>query len=239
MSQATADRVRPQEVARVMKQGQSWEADRETQRLKSERRAWMVAGVATSVAVLALVAVVSMLPLKTTVPYILYVDKVNGNTEIVNAINEREVGYRELNEKHWSSKYVVSRESYMYTLLQYDYDTVLALSSDDVGRTYAKQFEGDGAKDKKLGPGTEERVKIISVVIPPDNAGKAVIRFEKSIKRTNAEQFDPPQTYVATMAYEFKPTMRGREKDLLQNPLGFKVTSYRVDIEIGGQGVAK
>ena len=27
--------------------------------------------------------------------------------------------------------------------------------------------------------------------------------------------------------------MKGQEKDLIQNPLGYKVTSYRVDAEIG------
>jgi len=27
--------------------------------------------------------------------------------------------------------------------------------------------------------------------------------------------------------------MKGQEKDLIQNPLGYKVTSYRVDDEIG------
>ena len=65
------------------------------------------------------------------------------------------------------------------------------------------------------------------------------MRFDRIAKRTNADQPDPPQTFVATMAYEFKPSMRGREKDLIQNPLGFKVTSYRVDAELGGQGGPK
>ena len=231
--------VHANEVEKFMKDGSSWEADREAQRTKSEGRAWKVAGAACGVALLALACVAVMLPLKTTVPYVLYVDKATGGTEVVNAISEREVGYRELNEKHWASKYVVARESYLYTLLQFDYDTTLGLSSDDVGRSYAKLFEGETAKDKRLGAATEERVKVISVVLPPDQVGKAVVRFDRIAKRTNADQPDPPQTFVATMAYEFKPSMRGREKDLIQNPLGFKVTSYRVDAELGGQGGPK
>jgi type IV secretion system protein VirB8 len=28
-------------------------------------------------------------------------------------------------------------------------------------------------------------------------------------------------------------SMKGQERDLIQNPLGYKVTSYRVDAEIG------
>ncbi len=86
------------------------------------------------------------------------------------------------------------------------------------------------------GSNVEERINVISVVLPPDQTGKAVVRFEKTLKRVNADQADPPQTFVATMAYEFKPSMRGREKDLIVNPLGFKVTSYRVDAEMVQKG---
>lgn len=239
MSQSTLGVVPTSQIAVVMEQGRSWEADREAQRLRSEQRAWWVAGAACGTTLLSLVAFVFILPLKTTVPYVIYVDKASGNQEIVNAINDRDVGYRELNEKHWASKYVTSHESYLYTLLQHDYDTVLALSSDEVGRSYARLFEGDQAKDKKFGPHTEERIKIISVVLPPDSSGKAVIRFEKLTRRLNADQAGTAQTFVATMGYEFKPSMRGKEKDLLQNPLGFKVTSYRVDAELGAQGALK
>jgi type IV secretion system protein VirB8 len=225
---STLPAVRAHALDAFMGEAQSWEASREAQRDKSERRAWLVAASACMVAVLAVTAVALMLPLKATVPYLVYVDKTTGNTEVVNALNERIVGYQELNEKHWARHYVIARESYLYTLLQHDYDSVLALSADEVGANYAKLFEGDAAKDKRLGAGTQERINVISVVLPPDQTGKAVVRFEKTVKRVNADQADPPQTFVATMAYEFKPSMRGREKDLIMNPLGFKVTSYRV-----------
>ena len=102
----------------------------------------------------------------------------------------------------------------------------------DVGKTdqvayMAMEFlEGNELKDI-IASGT---------LLPPDQVGKAVVRFEKLVKRVNADQAEPPQTFVATMAFEFRPSMRGREKDLIENPLGFKVTAYRVDAEIGSQG---
>jgi len=34
------------------------------------------------------------------------------------------------------------------------------------------------------------------------------------------------------MAYEYKPSMFGREKDLIRNPMGYRVTAYRVDGEL-------
>ena len=226
----TPDKTKPENLIQA---GDDWEADKMAMIAKSEKRAWLVALGMTLIALGSIVALVGLTPLKATVPYLIYVDKTTGNTEVVTAINEREVGYRELNEKYWARKYVISRENYLYTLLQEDYDTTLALSSDDVGRQYAKQYEGDGARDKKLGAGTEERIKILSVVLPPDQRGKAVVRYEKTVKKANADQPEPPQTYVATFAFEFKPSMKGKEAALIRNPLGYKVTSYRTDIELG------
>jgi len=77
-------------------------------------------------------------PFKRVVPMVFAVDKASGNTELVNAADDRNVaqlGYQELLDKHWGSRYVIARESYFYHLLQTDYDTVLMLSADDVGRT--------------------------------------------------------------------------------------------------------
>jgi type IV secretion system protein VirB8 len=239
MTQAALPTIPANQLAAASQAGIDWESDRLASVLSSERRAWMVAVAAGTVAVLAIVAIVVMMPLKATVPYLIYQDKATGATQVVTAINERDVGYQELNAKFWAKRYVVARESYLYTLLQYDYDTVLRLSADDVGRDYHRLYEGDSSREKRLGSGTEERIKVLSVVLPPDQMGKAVVRFEKAIKRASADAPEPPKTYVATFAFTFKPSMKGNEGDLIENPLGFKVTSYRVDAEIATQGAQK
>jgi len=61
---------------------------------------------------------------------------------------------------------------------------------------------------------------------------KAVVRFQREQRRLDAERPEAPTFYVVTMSYEYKPSMFGKEKDLIQNPLGFRVTSYRVDAEL-------
>ena len=211
-----------------------WESDRQSRIEKSERRAWTVAIAASVVAVSAVVGIVVLVPLKRVVPYVFAVDKATGDVEVVDAVDDRTiVGYQELLDKHWTQRYVLARESYFYKLLQNDYDTVLGLSADDVGREFARQYEGPNARDKKLGPGTEITAKVISVTLAPDPVGaKAVVRFSRATRRKDAEYTDPPQYYVATISYEYKPSMFGREKDLILNPLGYRVTAYRVDAEL-------
>ena len=226
--------VKAGEEKEFYEKGRDWEADRQARIEKSERRAWTVAGGASVIAIAAVIGIASLAPFKRVVPYVFAIDKATGNVELVSAADDRTVvGYQELLDKHWAQKYVIAREAYYFKLLQNDYDTVLALSADDVGRDFARLYDGPNARDKKYGASIEMRVKVLSVTMAQDDVGsKAVVRFEKTSKRTEAEQADAPQYFVATIAYEYKPSMFGKEKDLIQNPLGFKVTSYRVDSEI-------
>jgi type IV secretion system protein VirB8 len=228
--------VSPQAEAEYYRRAVDWEADRSARLAMSERRAWMVAGTACAVAVIAIGGIVLLAPLRRVVPMVFAVDKATGNTELVNALDDRNVaqlGYQELSDKHWATQYVTGRESYFYRLLQTDYDTVLMFSSDDVGRDYARLFEGASPRDKVLGPQTEWKVTILSVTLQHDGVGnKAVVRFQREQRRLDAERAEPPQYFVATMAYEYKPSLFGREKDLIENPLGFRVVSYRVDSEL-------
>lgn len=211
-----------------------WEADREARREKSERRAWRVAGAASFLAVIALVGIATLAPYRRNVPYLFAMEKATGNVEFVGAIDDRRItGYQELLDKHWAQRYIVARESYNYKLLQSDYDTVLGMSNELVARDFARLYEGAYARDAKYGASVEMRVMILSVQLSPNGTGnQAVIRFAKSTRRIEAESNEAPQYFVATIAYEYKPTMAGKEKDLIANPLGYRVTSYRVDSEI-------
>lgn len=232
--QADPTLVRASEKQAFFVESMSWERNERERAAQSERRAWWVAICACVVAVLAIVGLTLLMPLKHTVPYVYAVDKATGNIELMSMGDERTLrDYQPILDKHWAQKYVVARESYYWKLLQLDYDTVLMMSSDTVGREYAKLFEGPQARDRKLGSGNEMRVKVLSITLANDeNGAKATVRFEKSLKRAEAEAAEPPQSYIATLSYEYAPSMRGKEQELLMNPLGYKVTSWRVDPEV-------
>lgn len=230
-----SDRVMATDVEAFYQAGRNWEAVMQLRVERSERRAWFIATIAVIVASVAILSLATLAPLKTSVPYVFALDRATGNVEVVSAADDRAVmGYQELLDKHWTQKYVIARESYFYRLLQTDYDSVLTMSVDDVAREYSKVYEGTNARDKKYGASMEIRVKVLSVTLNGDAVGlKATVRFEKAAKRAEADTAEPPQYYIATLSYEYRPSMKGQEKELIQNPLGFKVTSYRVDQEIG------
>jgi type IV secretion system protein VirB8 len=231
MENSSANSGMPAEYFRAAR---TWEADKEFRREQSERRAWTVAATASAIAVVAVIGLSTLAPFRRNVPYLFALDKATGNVEFVGTLDDRTVkGYQELLDKHWAQRYVVARESYFYKLLQEDYDTVLALSAEDIARDYARIYEGPNARDVKFGANVEMKVAVISIQLARNSVGnQAVVRFSKTVRRQDANNSDPTQYYVATIAYEYKPHMFGKEKDLLANPLGFAVTSYRTDPEL-------
>src|SRR5215510_8220732 len=69
-------------VEEVLRANGAWEVDRALMLAKSERRAWIVAGSASTVAILAVIAVAALGRLRTVVEVPIVVDRQTGETTI-------------------------------------------------------------------------------------------------------------------------------------------------------------
>lgn len=215
-------------------QENDWEASRISMIEKSEQRAWHVAYGAAGVASLAIVAIVLMMPLKETIPWVIRVDNTTGVPDIVTALDSKGVGYDEVVDKYWLAQFVRARETYDWYTLQKDYNTVGLLASPNVGKDYAALFEGPDALDKKFGKSVRATVDIVSVV--PNGRGVGTVRFIKTTKRSDDDGPGTVTKWVATVAYEYRNPSLISESQRLVNPFGFQVLSYRQDPEMIGGG---
>lgn len=229
-------KVSAAEEAKSYEKAMDWEADLIAMRAKSERKAWTIAKVAVGVAVLEAIGLVTLAPMRQTVPVVFTVDKAQGNVEYVGVVDDQQVkGKQELIDKNNITRYVTARESYFYPLLQPDYDLVMTMSSNQVGNDFASLYEGDSARDKKYGKKYELKVDVISVQTNQDETGfTASVRFTKTLHSVEANRDEQPQYYIASIRYEYAPNNLNKlvEKDLIKNPFGFKVVGYRVDPEL-------
>lgn len=211
-----------------------WEASKTLAREKSERRAWSVAILAGIMTVLSWLAIVIMMPLKESVPYVIRVDNATGVPDIVTAMDDKKVTGDEVMDKYWLAQYVLAHETYDWHTLQQDYDKVGLLSSPNVGKAYAELFDGKDALDKRYGENIRATVKVISVV--PSGAETGTVRFIKTTKRVDEEGPGTSTSWLATIAFEYRNPSVIKESQRLVNPFGFQVLSYRVDPEmIGGK----
>jgi type IV secretion system protein VirB8 len=198
---------------------------------RSERRAWHVAYAAVGIAMLSVAALAVMVPFYRVVPLPIEVDRLTGESQVIDVLDARHVHTREIQDKHWAETYVRERERYDWGLLQMDYDSVLTMSDDVVARDYRGIYSGPDALDRQLGAGTERHVRILSVTLPPDEPGHAVVHIERTSFRNGQADAEPTQRFVITLAYTYRPPVFTRESVAIANPFGFKVTAYSRDPE--------
>lgn len=219
----------------IFEEAVSWENSRHEALEKSEVRAWSIVRWTSLLAVLAMTALVILAPFYKIVPLTFEVDKLTGQAQLVDLTGPMPMTSTEAMDKHWVADYVRTRERFVWTLLQLDYDHTMNLSDEKVAREYRAEYEGPNARDKRLGPNTDERVKILGVTLPPNEPGKAVVRFERITRRDGTDI--ETAFYVATLSYIYQPpAIFSKERNVIDNPLGFKVTGFVVDQELKPKG---
>lgn len=196
---------------------------------KSERRAWNITKGACGLTLLSWLALMLLMPLKTVEPYMVMVDKNTGQTQLLTTLEHETLSTQEVLERYWLTNYIRWREVYDWYTLQNDYDMTMAFSNPNVQKEYASIFEGENALDAKWGKRIKATTKILSIV---NDSGKkmATIRFEKNIKGVEDKGQGNTKVWVATVSYQYN-TEAVTEASRHKNPLGFEVTSYRVDPE--------
>lgn len=79
---------------------------------QSNKRAWLIAFVSVGVAILSIVAVLLLTPLKTVEPYVIRVDNTTGMVDILTILDEEQISSIEALDKHFVAQYIKAREGY-------------------------------------------------------------------------------------------------------------------------------
>ncbi|EAJ6225032.1 type IV secretion system protein [Campylobacter coli] len=198
---------------------------------KSNKRAWLIAFVSIFIAIISIVAVVLLTPLKTIEPYVIRVDNTTGMVDILTMLDEKEISSNEALDKYFISQYVKAREGYYYELLNQDYLLTQLMSSEKVANEYRALYEGDNARDQILKNSNEVSVQILSIVLGESNGVKtATVRAIITTKNLTSKG-TTQATKVITLSYDYILAKASEENRFL-NPLGFKVLTYRIDDEV-------
>jgi len=220
----------------VFAANRAWELDRASMLQRSERRGWIVGATGVLLAILSVMAVFAQGPLRQVVGIPIVVDKLTGETTIQQRLSVESVPVMEALDKHHLAVFVRAREGYAWWFLQRDFDQVARMAVPSVFADYNRQFEGETALQKKLAGSEEWRINVVGVRLSPSgrraNAGVATVTYEKVIRLTDRNLPDVSTRHVASLLYEYQPKVLVKEKDRIENPLGFVVTAYRSDPEI-------
>ncbi|MFZ1743219.1 MAG: type IV secretion system protein [Pontixanthobacter sp.] len=196
---------------------------------RSKRIAWAVACVAALVAVLEAIALVYLMPLKTTVPYTLLVDRQTGNVEALSPLDAQVIAPDTALTRSFLVQYVIARESFDVVGVQQDYRKVTLWSAGEARSRYIDQMQ-DGNPLSPLsymprGGAIKTEIRSISSL----GARRSLVRFTTTRSDPGAQP-QAPEYWAAIVDYQFSSDDMA-EADRLVNPLGFQVTRYRRDAE--------
>ncbi|MBQ8819138.1 MAG: type IV secretion system protein [Campylobacter sp.] len=199
----------------------------------SNKRAWLVSFIFGFIAIMSIIALFLLTPLKQSVPYVIRVDNVTGMVDIISTLKDQTVVSKnsEALDKYFTANYVKLREQYYWDILEQDYYTVQVFSSNRISAEYQNIYAGANSRVKNLQNSVEVEIQIISVVLTNSaGANVATIRFNEIVKDLQSKT-SKQTTKVATLTYEYVKELT-TEKERVMNPLGFKVNTYRIDSEI-------
>jgi len=223
-----------QDLKAYFSEAASWDHDRLIAANRSKRLAWIIASVASCLAITGVAAVAMLTPLKTVAPYVITVDKATGASEISSPLygrggtGDRQITYNEAVAKYFLADYVRNREGWIPQARKEFFEGVLAMSSRDEQARWTAFY----AKDNPQSPQSVFTdldtvfIAIKSVTFVSKNV--AQIRFTKTLQR-GASTIDTPA--IATVTYDTTDTPT-TEQQRFKNPLGLEVQSYRADLEV-------
>ena len=207
---------------------------------RSERRAWMVAWSAIAMALILAGGYFLFLPLKEKVPYLIMADAYTGTSTVARLtgnFGEHGITSSEALNKSNIAHFIMARESYDYSQFgQRDWNTVHAMATQAVTSGYAQLFTKTNPSNPQtlFGKNKAIRIKILSLQLhdPAEVGGTpkaATVRFQRSLYDKGSGGVTPLDSKIASLEFSYNSRLKMDEPNRVLNPLGFQVTSYRVD----------
>lgn len=206
---------------------------------RSERRAWGVAWFAVAMSLLLGGGYYYMLPLKEKVPFLVMADAYTGTSTIARLADDsahRQLTSSEAINRSNIAHFLLARESYDVDMMQLrDWRLVHTMSSTEVAAGYTAEHANNNpqAPYHVYGRSRAIRARILSLVLIGGGKGVApkgaTVRFQRSLYDKSTGTSRPLDSKVATLEFEYKSNLKMDERERIENPLGFQVTSYRVD----------
>lgn len=197
---------------------------------RRERIAYAVAGAGVTVGLVGFIGAVSLFPLKTVETFVVVVDKTTGEMDRVAAVEALTLDESDAIIQAHLVAYVDDRETYDLADSETRINAVLQRSDADAARTLRDLWTSTNPDYPITVYGGDAKIDVVIRSVNQIEPGIAQVRFTRTLRKPRDSR-TVTRPYVATLAYAFRPATRQRLQEVWANPLGFVVTSYRVDAE--------
>lgn len=210
-------------------QSKNWYKDRYEHVITQRNFLGVIALASLVLALIAGVIILSILPTKTVMPFLIQVDEKSGYTTIIEQSSRDRISADESLRRYFIIQFIKARESYDPTDLDINNNIVRLLSDSAIWRQYRETVTNPNNKDSlyvKLGALGQRQVEIKSVQFL--DAKRAQVRLTVREGRKNNPNADTTKHYIALVSFQFA-NLNLTPNELAVNPLGFQVIEYRLD----------
>jgi type IV secretion system protein VirB8 len=217
------------ELKSYFREARTWADDREARASRLQRVAWVIAGVATTIAALEAIALAGLAPLKTVVPMTVLVDRQTGHVTTLDPSQPSRLTPDSALTKSMLAQYVAARESLDRSTIAGDYRKVTLWSGESARSSYFNLMK-PGSPDNPLARlprqlTVQASIKSVSLL----ENGQALVRYDL-VQRNELASEGRATPYVSVIRYRFRDRLLS-EADRFINPLGFEVIRYSKDPE--------
>lgn len=210
-----------------------FEQDRVELAVQSRRTAWKVAAGACVLAILLAIALVVMMPLKTVDYRLLTINQQTGMTEIIQPLADaKRITYGEALDKHWLSRYIITRGSYQWQTIQDSLEYIKLTSRNDVFSAYNTMLRSKRSPVSVFKENKKIAMRDVAISFLPTTQDQvlAQVSFTRVVlnRDDTSDVSYQPTKWSATITFDYLKEIK-KESERLLNPLGFRVTSYRED----------
>ncbi len=207
----------------------SWADERTDSIYASRKVAWIIAMVATAVAVLLTIALLILLPLKAIEPHTILVDKQTGYVQALDPTSPQKIAPQKALTQAFLVQYVEAREGFDVATVKAQFKKVALWSSGTAKNRYVNLMQATNPESplSSLPRNTVIDVQVRSVSQLSNSS--ALVRFA-SVRRDQGASEQPTENWIAVIKYRYSDAPMTVE-DRYVNPLGFEVIDYRKDAE--------
>ena len=178
---------------------------------------------------LTVLVIARLTPLKTVEPFVIQVDQKSGIVQTVDPLKAPELTANEAINNFYIVQYIRARETYSLTDLARNYEIVRVMSENaQVYPEFMAEQNPNNPKSSAARLGTagirQVKFKSFSYLTPSTVQARVIVEERGNVNAYNFHK-------IITLQFQYvKLSLTNEERYI--NPLGFRVTSYRVDEEI-------
>ena len=221
-----ADSIRTGDLDEYFATARRFDQDAALEAFASAKRARRIAGGASVLTALSLVAVACLAPLKSVEPFVIRVDNTTGIVDVVSAITGPNT-YSDATTKYFAGLYVRAREGFSVSEAESNFRTVALMSLPAEQRRFQELYRGSNPQSPQVLYGKTALVRITVSSVSMLDKSVASVRYLKTVLRGDETT---TTHWIATLTFSYSSEAMSAA-DRMINPLGFLVSDFKADAE--------